>query len=128
MSRFVVLFILFCFGCSGSELGTLKGRLVDNGVPVPLPVGVSQAFIVFQLLDADGKPIRLSTYTAMLDKDGSFVLANSGGELPLGQYLVAIDADFKHFEKAKKLALPDSKARITIVRGANDVAIDISGK
>lgn len=119
----VALVGLLAGGCGGSP-AKVKGRLVNNGQPVAVPA--TQVAVLFAPIDASGKPNALKSFTAVVNADGSFEVLASGGELPPGQYQIAVQAQGKLGEQFKALTPPNSPARRELKSGTNDLVIDIA--
>jgi hypothetical protein len=114
-------------GC-GSTQGKVKGRVVENGQPVEID---GQAALMFYLIGADGKPSPAKSYPVPLNKDGTFELVSSGGEVPPGTYLVSLDVNAPPSETGLgrlrgRFPYPDSKLRQEIKAGMNQVTIDVA--
>ena len=112
-------------GCGMSGPAHVKGELVHDGLPFRLPPGAGEVFIVFRFIGEDGQPDQMRMYTAVVHEDGHFEVVNSGGELPVGTYQVAIDATPGRVQEFNAFAMPDSPARIEFKSGSNDVKIDL---
>ena len=110
-------------GC-GSTTARVKGRLVTNDQPMTFPA--TQVAVVLTPLDAGGNPDPAKAYTAVVNEDGSFEVLASGGELPPGQYQIAIQAMGKLKEQFKKLAAPNSPLRRELKPGPNEIVIDVA--
>jgi len=122
----ILIVIPFVAGCGGSSVAMLKGRLVDNGQPFALPPGAGNVGIVFELLDAEGNPVGLKMYIALVNHDGTFAVVASGGELPVGEYRVGIDGNSAKVPQFGLFLLPVTKAKITLKPGSNDVNFDLA--
>jgi len=117
----------FLVGC-GNGQGRVKGQVVENGQPVPID---GQAALMFYLLGPDGKPDPAKSYPIPLNKDGSFELVASGGELPPGKYLVSMEVNAPKAAEGLgrfkgRFPYPDSPLRIEVKPGSNDVKVDLS--
>jgi hypothetical protein len=121
---FLALAGLLAGGCGGSAKAKVKGRLVSNGQPMTFPA--SQAAVSLAPIGADGKPDTAKSFTIAVKEDGTFELVASGGELPTGNYQVAIQAMGKLGQQLKGFASPNSPVRRELKSGANDITIDVA--
>jgi hypothetical protein len=117
------LLLLVVMGC-GDSPGRVKGRVVENGQPKDFPP--MQASVTFDRIGPDGKPDTKSSYTAILNKDGTFEVIVSGGELPSGTYAVSISATGKENKLFKGFNAAETKVRREIKSGLNDIQIDLA--
>lgn len=122
-----LLFFVAGSGC-GESSGKLKGRVVENGTPVPVPF---QAALMFTAVDANDKPIQMKSYTVNLDPEGTFELFASDGSLPTGKYMVSIESPMPAgstglLKYKTALKYPGSKLRVELVRGMNDLTVDLA--
>jgi len=116
----------FLFGC-GETSGRLRGKVVENGQPTGIP---AQAALMFTVVDASDKPDAAKSFTATIDKDGTFELVASDGRLPPGKYMVTIETPAggtSGLAKYKdKYRYPNSPIRAVIAAGQNDLTIDLA--
>ena len=96
-------------GCSGGGMGKVKGKLVENGQPTTFPS--TQASIQLSPIGPDGKPDLTKIYSAVVNPDGTFEVVASGGEVPTGMYLVAIEMTGKGGERYKQFSANSSAIR-----------------
>lgn len=118
----LVLCVLLLSGC-GKTTGELKGQVVEDGKPRTF--GGNEAALQLTLIGPDGKFDNNHSYTAVIDKDGSFQVVASGGELTPGEYQVAIQFMGGN-PKYKTFAAPESKVRREIKPGRNHFVIDLA--
>ncbi|MFO0877558.1 MAG: hypothetical protein U0840_09300 [Gemmataceae bacterium] len=85
----IALLAVCAAGC-GSSKARVKGQVVENGKPVTVE---AQAALMFDLIGPDGKTDTLRSYPVPLNKDGSFELAASGGEVVPGTYKVTLQVN-----------------------------------
>lgn len=126
MRRALVLIALvgLATGGCGSSMARVKGRLVNNDQPMSFPP--TAAAVIIAPIGADGKPDQMKSFTAVVNEDGTFELLASGGELPPGQYQIAIQAPGKLKEQLKKFAVPNSSIRRELKPGSNELVIDVA--
>ena len=118
---------LVLIGC-GDGQGKIKGRLLENGQPVPVP---GQAALMFWLIGADGSPDPNRAYAAHLHSDGSFELIASAGKVPPGTYLVSLNVNGPESREGigkfkKAFSDTNSPLRREIKAGKNDLVIDFA--
>lgn len=137
LPRFALLLAFALTGCS-APTATVKGKLLDGGQPVG-PDGLMVA-LNFHPLKPDGTVDKQTSYSAVLNGDGSFQIVESGGTLPPGDYRVVITAaaggppDPKKKAKASPAQLrfapfttvEGSKLKVTVAAGGNDLTIDLA--
>ncbi|MFO0865694.1 MAG: hypothetical protein U0744_13755 [Gemmataceae bacterium] len=113
-------------GC-GNGQAKVKGKLVESGTPVAIE---GQAALLFYLIDASGKPNPSKSYPMPLEKDGSFELTASGGEMPPGTYLVSFEVNAPKSTKGLgqyrgRFVYPDSPLRQEVKAGRNEVVVNL---
>jgi len=135
--RVVAVGVLATFAGCGPTTGTLKGKLVKDGVPVGADGLVS---LNFYPIKPDGTADPNNAYTAGLNGEGTFEFLASTGIIPPGKYRLVIRAAGQYgppdpkAPKSKKApdrfagfsTLAESKLTVTVVPGANDLVIDLS--
>lgn len=110
-------------GC-GPAIGTVKGRLVENGQPTKFPP--TSASVQMSPVGADDKPDANVVYSAVVNEDGTFEVVASGGKLPPGKYMVAVEVIGKDGAKYKQFNATVSKVRREIKSGSNELTIDLA--
>lgn len=111
-------------GCGGGKAARVRGQVVENGQPASF-AGMLAA-VVFAPVGPDGKPDTNRSQTAVLNPDGSFELVASGGELPVGTYMVGIQVVGKAGAKFKDVGPTNSPIRRELKPGPNDLTIDVA--
>lgn len=135
--RVVAVGMLAAFAGCGPTTGTLKGKLVKDGVPVGAEGLVS---LNFHPIHSDGTVEAGNAYTAGLNGDGTFEFLASTGIMPPGKYRLVIRAAGQYGPpdpknpKTKKTpdrfagfsTLAESKLTVTVAPGENDLVIDLA--
>lgn len=123
----LVVALLALSGC-GDSAGRVRGKVSEGGQPVTIP---AQAGVTFYLLGPDGKPDPARSYSTPINPDGSFEVVASGGELPPGNYLVALDLAAVKDTKTglakykTQFVYPNSPLRREVKPGKNEILIDV---
>jgi hypothetical protein len=126
-----ILFLLACgliAGCSPPKPATVKGSLANEGKPFALPSNTGDVAVSLFGLDAEGKIDVFKKYTGLVRSDGSFEIASSGGELPVGTYQWVIECTPGKVKEFEPFTLEKSKAKIELKPGPNQVVLDLSQK
>lgn len=124
MTLALALVALAATGCAAPP-AKVKGRLVSNGEPLSVS---GQVGITLTLLDAAGKAT-LTSYTSVVNPDGTFDVVVSGGELPPGLYqvsLVAVGKAAGQFKSNPDIVGDKSPVRRELKPGPNEVTIDVA--
>jgi hypothetical protein len=121
MVRFLAplaLVALVAGGCDDpAATATVNGRLVRNGLAVPVP---GEVVVTFTPADGIGR-----TYNARAAADGSFRLGASGGKLLPKVYRISIRSVDKP-DQFKAFAEPNSAVVRELKPGANAVVVNIA--
>jgi hypothetical protein len=99
---------------------------VEKRVALRQVVGPTQAALQFTPLGPDGKPEAASSFTAVVNENGTFEVVASGGKLPAGTYQVGLQTYCKLAGKYRALAPPGSPIRREPRPGWNDLTIDLA--
>jgi hypothetical protein len=116
------LLALALAGC-GSSMARVKGQLVENGQPKGFPPTTASV----QLTLMDGAKADLDhTYNAVVNQDGTFEVAASGGQLQPGTYQVAVLVIGKLREQYGHLAPEKEPLTREIKPGLNTLTIELA--
>ncbi|MCE9563640.1 MAG: hypothetical protein K8U57_16490 [Planctomycetes bacterium] len=129
MSRTAIVLYLAIGVCGCAETPSqVKGRLLENGQPLVLPVSSTPQSVVLVPLAADGQTETGRMYSAIIDSDGTFELVAAGGAIPPGFYKISLDvaATGKAGEKFKQFRGSGSPLRKELKPGVNDFTIDLA--
>jgi hypothetical protein len=116
---------LLATGCGGGGPGKVKGKVVENGQPTTFPA--MQASVQLAPVGSGGKadwngPV----YTAVLNADGTFEVVASGGEVPPGEYLIAIEQTGKPVPRLANFTTAKTAVKREIKSGSNELTIDLA--
>ena len=123
---FATAFVVTVSGC-GTDPARIKGRLLDNGMPLAVAASGAPQSVVFIPLGPDGSDLG-RMYSATLGPDGTFELVAAGGSVPPGKYRVSLDIALpgKAGERFKRFAGTGSPIRTELKPGSNDLVIDLA--
>jgi hypothetical protein len=115
---------LLAGGCAGGP-GKVKGQVLENGQPAAFPP--MQASVQLAPVGPDGRADWNGTvYTAVLGADGTFEVVASGGEVPPGQYLIAIEQTGKPEPRLAGFSTTKTVVKREIKAGQNTLTIDLA--
>ncbi|NBO91493.1 MAG: hypothetical protein EBV06_04135 [Planctomycetia bacterium] len=114
----IALLLLTFTGC-GNPMARVKGKLVENGKEMKFPPNSAAVELTSMGENA-------TTYTAVVNEDGSFEVFASGGQVQPGNYRVGVMLMGKFSGKYPELAPQKSKLTREIKSGSNDFKIDLA--
>lgn len=124
LSAFGMGFISACLlGCGASEPGkvTATGQLLKKGQPLRIGNQVFTQMVFYP--QPETKDVKTyNTYSAMLNPDGSFAVA----DIPPGKYLIALELIGDAGDLCSGLFKKDNSKLIRDVTGKGSIQIDIT--